>query len=175
MTNLKNFYLNENVLKLYQAPLFERILYLYPLLGLIEIPLIMLSVEKFTWLVLPILLIFSLYGLLVYFIVFKVYICLDLSQGQLIIREFPGFKQQTIPLDNIQEIRFCDNSEWRTFSIDIVCDKYTKSIISWSSGFSARIVFFCRYLRQKERLLKFTQECNEILEKNRPTQTTLNP
>ena len=105
--------------------------------------------------------------------------CLDLGRNALILRERNGYKAKIFPLDQIKEIRFSDGvpEEYREFfTIDIVfTNGYVEKIKSWSSPAANRIMIFNMYARQKNRLLKFTQECNEILEKNRPTQTTLNP
>ena len=176
MTNLKNFYLSKNILKLYHLPLLERILSLHSAVVFVFLPVFVLFVAPFSWRTLFFLLVSLLFGVLTFFNVFKAYICLDLNRELLIIRDPFGFSQKTVPLRLVQQLRFSDGlGDGKAFTIDIVYDGYVEKIKSWGSGYGANLVLFNRYSRQKKRLLKFTQECNEILEKNRPTQTTLNP
>ena len=179
MMESKNLYLDNGVVKLYQFPLITRIANLFAAFWLSALPFVAFLKKGFSWQVFLFLLICILFDVLIFFSVFKTYLCLDLGRNALILRERNGYKAKIFPLDQIKEIRFSDGvpEEYREFfTIDIVfTNGYVERIKSWSSPAANRIMIFNMYARQKNRLLKFTQECNEILEKNRPTQTTLNP
>ena len=155
-------------LKIYQLPLVTRIAMLFSAACLTAVTVVALFMGFLKiWQSIAILIVMLGYSTYIYFLVFKMYICLDFGKNKLIIREFPGCKRKEIDIFYIKEIRFSDgmperNKKW--FTIDIVCRGFTERIASWSGySFGGRLVMFNVYNRQKRRLLKFIKECDEVL------------
>lgn len=155
-------------LRIYQLPLVDRIAMLFSAVCLtaVSVAALFMGILKVEQSI-AILIVMLGYSTYIYFLVFKMYICLDFLKNKLIIREFPGYKKKEIDIFYIKEIRFSDgmperNKEW--FTIDIICRGFTERIASWGgSSLGGRLVMFNGYNRQKRRLHKFIKECNEVL------------
>lgn len=165
--NLKKHCLNRKVI-IYQMPLFERIMGIFSAIGLTLIPIVCLfiGVEKIFEMVI-LLLVMLMYSVFMFFCAFKTYICLDVDNKKIIIREFPGIKKQELPLDNLKEIKISDDTQYKNlFTLDINYVGYSKKINSWSTHPSCRLAMFNVYGRQTKRLKKFILKCEKYL-KNR--------
>lgn len=165
---LKNKSLNKKRITIYQMPVFERIIGILSSIILTTIPVVALAtgIEKKAGMIV-LLMCMVVYCIFMYLNVFKTYICLDIENKKLIIREEPGIKKEELFLDNIVEIAICDGEKYKDlFTINIRCAGYTKKVISWSAHPTCRLAMFGVYKRQTKRLKKFAMECNQYL-KNR--------
>ena len=161
--NLKKHCLNKKII-IYQMPLFERIMGLISAIVLTSIPVscLVIGVEKNAVVIL--LLAMLMYSIYIVFCAFKTYICLDVSNKKIIIREFPGIKKQELPLDNLKELKISDGTQYKDlFTIDINYVGYSKKINSWSTHPSCRLAMFNVYVRQTKRLKKFILKCEKHL------------
>lgn len=165
MENLKSGFSNKIIV--YQMPLFERIMGIFSMVVLTSIPILGLIIplyesKKELIVVLVLLIAMILYCFFMYFNIFMTYICLDVKNKKLVIRESPGFKKEELYLDNIIDIKVSDGIDYKElFTIDIHCNGYTKKIISWST--EPRLTLFNTYKRQIKRLKNFTEKCNQVL------------
>lgn len=162
--NLKKHCSNKKII-IYQMPLFERIMGLISAIVLTSIPVICLfiGVEK-TFAMVILLLVMLMYSIFMVFCAFKTYICLDVSNKKIIIREFPGIKKQELPLDNLKELKISDGTQYKNlFTIDINYVGYSKKINSWSTHPSCRLAMFNVYGRQTKRFKKFIIKCEKYL------------
>ena len=102
-----------------------------------------------------------MYSIYMFFCVFKTYICLDLANKKLIIRELLT-KKQEFPLNNFKDIKIVQDKQYKDFiTIDINFVGYNKKILSWFTDSSCRLVLFNMYERQTKRLKKFISQCEE--------------
>lgn len=163
---LKNKYLNNKII-IYQMTLMDRVLGVWSGILLTSIPIICLisGFEKvFTMIIL--LLVMIVYCIFMFFNIFKTYICLDIKNNKLIIRETPGFKKEEFALENINSIEVSDGVYTKEFfTIDINMTGYTRKISSWSVPPKSRISMFGGYKRQIKRLKKFIFKCEKYLKK----------
>lgn len=162
---LKNKYLNKKRIIIYQRPLIERILTIGQyLLILIPIVCLILGYEHVIETII-ILLVLIVYCIYINYIAFNTYICLDLVNNKLIIKEYPGIKKQEYNLDYIMNITISDAKYYnKYFTIDINFKTFTKKIKSWSwSSRSSKMTLFGGYKIQTKRLKKFCEECNRYL------------
>lgn len=172
MKNLKNGFSNK--ITIYQMPLLERVLGLFSVMVLLPLPILGLSIPLYSnsnELLLVIILLISMiiYSIFMYLNIFKTYICLDVQNQKLIIRESPGFKKEELYTDNIIDIKVSDGIKYKElFTIDINYGSYTKKINSWSAHPTCRLAMFGVYRRQTKRLEIFAKLCNEYLN-NRTT------
>jgi len=105
----------------------------------------------------------ALYIILVFFEVFKNYICIDINKKELIIREWGGFKKEIISIDRVHEIKIDTNRIGReNFPIIIVLYGYIKRIKSWNI-YNGRYSCLERFSKRIKRIEKFCKECNEYL------------
>lgn len=160
---LKNKSLNKNI-KIYQLTLMDRICgvlsgILFPILSIIglirgAVPMI-ITIIIFLFMI--------VYCVFVFLNVFKTYICLDIKNNKLIIREALKYRKEEFDLKYIIsiEVTHKDYTD-EYFTIDIHMPGYTKKIDSWS-GTLTNISFFAGYKRQIKRLIKFCEECNKYL------------
>ena len=160
--NLKKHRSNNKVI-IYQMPLFERIIVMLSAIGLTSIPLIciFIGVEKIFSMVI-LLLAMIVYSVYMFFCAFKTYICLDVYNQKIIIREFSGIKKQELPLDNLKDIKISEGAQFKDlFTIDVNYVGYSKKIDSWSTHPSCRLAMFNVYGRQTKRLKKFVLKCEK--------------
>lgn len=160
---LKNKFLNKKII-IYQLTMIERILGVLSgiLFTILPISCLILGVRNVIEMIILLLLMIG-YCVLVFFYVFKTYICLDIKSNKLIIREMPGFKKEEFFLEDIISIQVSDGVYYKEFfTIDINMLQYTKKISSWSHP-TSRISMFAGYKRQTKRLKKFCERCNEYL------------
>ena len=158
---------------IYQMPLFERIMAVFSAIVLSAIPIIglVLGFEKIGGMII---LLFAMiaYSVFIFFISFKTYICLDVKENKLIIREDFGIKKEELFLDGIIDMKVSEGTTVKTlFTIDINYGNYTKKITSWSVHPTCRLAMFSVYKRQTKRLKKFTDKCNEFLRTNQKSCT----
>lgn len=154
---------------IYQMPLFERIMAVFSAIVLSAIPIIglILGFERIGGMII-LLLAMIVYNVFIFFISFKTYICLDVKEKKLIIRENVGLKKEELFLDGITDMKVSEGTTVKTlFTIDINYENYTKKIISWSAHPTCRLAMFSVYKRQTKRLKKFTNKCNEYLKTNK--------
>lgn len=150
-------------------PLFERIMVVLSALVLTALPILGLTLplyENKKELMLCIVILFAaiLYCVFVYFEIFKIYICLDIINQKLIIREYPGIKKEEISIIYVNDLKVSDGKEYKDlFALDINCKGFTKKISSWSTYPTRRLAMFNVYNRQTRRLIKFAERCNEYL------------
>ena len=147
---------------IHQMPLFERIMGSFSAIGLTSIPLlcIIMGIEEI-FSVAVFLLIMIIYSIYMFFCVFKTYICLDLVNKKLIIREVLT-KKQEFPLNNFKDIKIVQDKQYKDFiTIDINFVGYNKKILSWFTDPSCRLAMFNMYERQTKRLKKFISQCEE--------------
>jgi hypothetical protein len=105
-----------------------------------------------------------IYCVFAYFCVFKAYICLNVADNKLIIREDFGFKKTELCLDKFSDIKISDGIQCKElFTIDIKYDGHTQKIVSWSASPTCYLAMFSLYKRQTQRLKKFCEECNQYL------------
>lgn len=160
---LRNKYSNSKIV-IYQMTLLDRILGIWSGILLTSIPIIGLILEFKQVGMILLLLVMIVYCVFMFFNVFKTYICLDIKNNKLIIRETPGLKKEELPLQNILSIEVCDGIYTKKFfTIDINMPGYTKKIDSWSDPLMSRISVFGGYKRQTNRLKKFCEKCNRYL------------
>ncbi len=128
MASLKNG--SSNKVIIHQMTLIDRILGVWsgilftilPIMGLI------LDFEQ-VFVMIILLLVMIVYCVYMFFSVFKTYICLDIKNNKLIIRETPGFKKEELFLENIISIEVSDGVYTKEFfTIDINILGYTKKI-----------------------------------------------
>lgn len=161
---LKSKSLNNGKLVIYQMPLFDRIVGIWSVImftGLAVFGLITGYERKNS---IIILLVMIAYGIAMFFNVFKTYICLDIQNNKLIIREDPGFKKEEISLGLIKDIEISNDVRRKEFfTIDIKYHTgFTKRIASWTpTGYN--ISMFAGYKRQTKRLKKFILKCKPYL------------
>lgn len=163
---LKNKFLNKKII-IYQMTMMDRILGICSGILFTTIPIIclILGFEKVIEMIIM-LLVMIVYCFFMFFNIFKTYICLDIKNNKLMIRETPGFKKEELFLENITSIKVSDGSYAKEFfTIDIIMLGYTKKIRSWSVPPKSRISMFGGYKRQAKRLKKFCEKCNEYLNK----------
>jgi hypothetical protein len=163
MKKLKKKFSNKIII--YQMTLLDRILGMGSVLFFVGLPVVSLILGlEYKFEIAVFLLIMIVYSIFMYFNVFKTYICLDIKNSKLIIRETPGLKSEEISLDSILDIKIFDGVYTKEFfTININMQGYTKKIESWSVPPSSRIAMFGRYKRQTKRLKKFCDECNRYL------------
>ena len=163
---LKNKYLNNKII-IYQMTLMDRVLGVWSGILLTSIPIIclILGFEK-VFAMIILLLVMIVYCIFMFFNIFKTYICLDIKNNKLIIRETPGFKKEEFVLENINSIEVSDGVYTKEFfTIDINMTGYTRKISSWSVPPKSRISMFGGYKRQIKRLKKFIFKCEKYLKK----------
>lgn len=160
----KNKYLNNKII-IYQMTLMDRVLGVWSGILLTSIPIICLisGFEK-VFAMIILLLVMIVYCIFMFFNIFKTYICLDIKNNKLIIRETPGFKKEEFVLENINSIEVSDGVYTKEFfTIDINMTGYTRKISSWSVPPKSRISMFGGYKRQTKRLKKFIFKCEKYL------------
>lgn len=165
---LKNESSNKDKIIIYQMPLLERLIGIFSAMVLTSIPVVCLILGYESKLEIIILLLcMILYCIFIYFNAFKTYICLDIKNQKLIIREDPGIHSIKIDMDDVIDLHVVDGVEYKyLFTIDInYISGHTKKIKSWSHHPSCRLAMFNVYGRQTKRLKKFCYECNCILSK----------
>ena len=123
MKNLKNGFSNK--ITIYQMPLLERLLGLFSVVVLAPLPILGLLIplydnSKELLLVIILLISMIIYCVFMYFNIFKTYICLDVQNQKLIIRESPGLKKEELYINNIINIKI-------VFSFLIFC--YCASVL----------------------------------------------
>lgn len=153
---------------IYQMPLFERIMAVFSAIVLSAIPIIglFLGFERIGGMIILLLAMIA-YSVFVFFMSFKTYICLDVKENKLIIREIFGLKKEELFLDGIMDMKVSEGTTVKTlFTIDINYGQYTKKITSWSVHPTCRLAMFSVYKRQTKRLKRFTAKCNEFLKTN---------
>ena len=157
----------EKKIRIYQMPVLERILGIFSAIVLTAIPIsgLILGFERIGGMVI-LLLAMIVYDVFVFWISFKTYICLDLKENKLIIREDFGIKKEELFLDSITNIEVSDGTNVKTlFTIDIHYGSHTKKIISWSAHPTCRLAMFRVYKRQTERLKRYIAKVNTYLER----------
>lgn len=156
---------SSNKIIIYQMTLLDRILGLWSAILFTILPIVglILGIEPVV-VVIVFLLLAVFYWVLMFFGVFKTYICLDIKNNKLIIRESPGFKKEELFLENIISIEVSDGVYTKEFfTIDINMPGYTKRINSWSIPPSSKTSMFGGYKIQTKRLKKFCEKCNQYL------------
>ena len=156
---------SSNKIIIYQMTLLDRILGVWSGILLTSLPIIGL-ILGFEQVMGMIILLFAMiiYCVLMFFNVFKTYICFDIKNNKLIVRETPGFKKEEFLLENILSIEVSDGFYTKEFfTININMLGYTKKISSWSDPLKSRISMFGEYKRQTKRLKKYCEECNRYL------------
>lgn len=163
---LKNKYLNNKII-IYQMTLMDRVLGVWSGILLTSIPIIcLISGFENVFAMIILLLVMIVYCIFMFFNIFKTYICLDIKNNKLIIRETPGFKKEEFVLENINSIEVSDGVYTKEFfTIDINMTGYTRKISSWSVPPKSRISMFGGYKRQTKRLKKFIFKCEKYLKK----------
>lgn len=163
---LKNKYLNNKII-IYQMTLMDRVLGVWSGILLTSIPIIcLISGFENVFAMIILLLVMIVYCIFMFFNIFKTYICLDIKNNKLIIRETPGFKKEEFVLENINSIEVSDGVYTKEFfTIDINMTGYTRKISSWSVPPKSRISMFGGYKRQNKRLKKFIFKCEKYLKK----------
>lgn len=160
-----NHCLNKKI-KIYQMPLFERIMLIFSAGFMTSIPIAVLILGSEVQLEMVILLIaMSFFSVYMFFSVFMTYICVDITKGKVIIREFPGFRKQELPLAGLKEIKI-STEQYNIFTIDFDYGSYSKKINSWSTHPSCRLAMFNAYNRQRARLNKFISKCEKYFAKD---------
>ena len=169
MKQLKNGSLSKIII--FQCPTLERILLILSATLWSAIPITYISLHLYQnkeelLKALAILIVMLIYCVFAYFCVFKTYICLNIADNKLIIRENFGFKKTELCLDKFSDIRISDGIQYKElFTIDIKYDGHTQKIVSWSAQPTC-LAMFSVYKRQTKRLNEFSSKCNEYL-KNR--------
>ena len=159
---LKNKPLNNTRLVLYPMRLVERIIGMFcPVLLIIPIVALIYNHEdKFEAIIVLVALLIACF--IMYLIVFKTYICLDITKNKLIISE--RLKKEELSLENVISIEVSDGTDIKDLlTIYINKPGYTKKIKLWFfhrySG-----IFIAGYKTQTKRLKIFCEECNKYLE-----------
>lgn len=161
---LKNKFLNNKII-IFQMTLMDRILGVWSGILFIALPIIglILGFEPVIEMII-LLLVMIAYCVFMFYSVFKTYICLDIKNNKLVIREMPGFKKEELSLENVISIVVSDGVYTKNFfTIDIKTPRYTKKISSWSTPPESRISMFGGYKRQTKRLKKFCTQCDKYL------------
>ncbi len=154
-----------NKIIIYQMTLIDRILGVWSAILFTFLPIIglILGFDKVIEMVI-LLLVMVPYCIFMFFDVFKTYICLNIKNKKLIIRETPGLKKEELFLDSILSIEVSDGVYTKEFfTIDINMPGYTRKISSWSVPPKSRISMFGGYKRQTKRLKKFILKCKKYL------------
>ena len=162
MEKLKNRFLNN--ITLYQLPVFSKIGFISSATGLTLLVMFSLIVLDEKTLAILLLIAFVLFDILMFFLVFKTYLRMDFNSKTFVIREFPGFKEINVDIEDIITIKVSKDYKYKTFTIDILCKTKTIIIKSWSTGFTGFHLMFNNNKRQINRLIKFCKECNEYLQ-----------
>ena len=118
MAKLKNGFSNN--LTLYQLPILSKIVYICSVIGLTLLVFLGLIVLDEKMLAFFLLIAFILFDIMVFFLVFKTYLRIDFNSKKFIIREFPGFKEKIINLEDIKSIKVSKDYKYKTFIIDII-------------------------------------------------------
>jgi hypothetical protein len=158
--------LNKNRIIIYQMTLLDKFLCALTALGSLGLPIsaLIINAVDFTLEVMVFLLAAIGINILMYFSIFKEYICLDIKNNKLIIRESPGFWKEELLISDVLSIKISDGTNTRDFfTIDIETLTCTKKIYSWSTPPSSRTSIVGRRI-QRQRLEKFCEECNAYLE-----------
>lgn len=156
---------SNNKIIIFQMTLMDRILGIWSAILFTIIPIIclVLGFERVIEMII-LLLVMIVYWVFMFFNVFKTYICLDKKNKKFIIRESPGLKKEELYLENIISIEVSDGIDFKEFfTIDINMPGCTKQISSWSVPPDSRISMFGGYKRQRKRLEKFCEKCNQYL------------
>ena len=155
---------------IYKLPLVTKVLFILAAIGLTSIPIlgIIESKGKDYGAIAMLLCFFSLLDTLIFFLVFKSYIRLDIKNNQFIIREFYGFVVKKIKLDEVKSvsltIRHTINTPYfKTFTIDVVHDRGVYWVETWSKPAMDFTLAFNNEVRQIKRLEKFCEKCNQYL------------
>ena len=151
-----------NKIIIYQLPLFEKIVYLTSALGLTSISIFCLFIDIRIVLKIFLLLAMFSYNVGIFYLVFKTYICLDLLNKKIIIRECPGFRKEEISLIGIINFSVLYDEKAKHYYLNIRYSYFEKKIDSWFIMREAMLVLFPN-IRQSKRLKKFADECNEYL------------
>ena len=163
MKDLKNGFSNKIII--YQMTLLDRIFGIWSAILLTGLGIfgLIIDVEQKVAVVIY-LIAMIIYCLLIFYMVFKTYICLDIINNRLIIRENPGFSKRDIPLDCIKNITILDGDYCKeNFIISINLQGNSIKIHSWSSPPDSRIAFFAGNKKQRKRLEQFCEKCNQYL------------
>ena len=154
-------------IRIYQMPFLERMLGFFSAFVITAVPIsgLILGFERIGGMII-LLLAAIVYDLFIVRISFKTYICLDVKENKLIIREDFGTKKDEMFLDSITGIEVSDGANVKTlFTIDIHYGSHTKKIISWSAHPTCRLAMFRVYKRQTERLKRYIAKVNTYLER----------
>lgn len=161
MEKSKNGFLNS--LTLYQLPLLSKIAILCSAIGLTLLISFGLVVLDEKMLAVLLLIAFILFDIMVFFLVFKTYLRMNFNSKKFIIREFPGFIEKNINLEDIESIKISKDYNYKTFTIDIICKNNSIKINSWSTGALGFHLMFNNNNRQIKRLEYFCRQCNLYL------------
>lgn len=164
MKNSKSDYLDKIII--YQMTLLDKLAGVFSALLLVafSIECLILDFEYKLGMTILLLLFMIVYCVFIYFDIFKTYVCLDIPNNKLIIREMPGVKKEEIFLDNIISLTVSDGIYAKEcFTFDVNMHGYTKKIDSWSVPPSSKISIFSGRKGQRKRLEKFCEECNQYL------------
>lgn len=154
---------SSNRIIIYQMPLFERVMMSFSAIVFILLGIGWILVDDKAAATVILLCIMA-YCVLAFLDIFMVYICLDIKNSKLIIREAPGIKKQELLLSSIVEIKISDGVPYKEFfTIDVICKGYTVKVVSWSAYPTCRLAMFGIYKRQTKRLCAFAKKCNEYL------------
>ena len=163
MAKLKNGFSNN--LTLYQLPILSKIVYICSVIGLTLLVFLGLIVLDEKMLAFFLLIAFIIFNIMVFFLAFKTYLRIDFNSKKFIIREFPGFKEKIINLEDIKSIKVSKDYKYKTFIIDIICENDIIQIKSWSTGYLGFHLMFNNNI-QINRLECFCEKCNQYLNKN---------
>lgn len=160
---LKNKFSNNNKIVIYQQPLVNRIILALSALVLTAIPIacLLMGYEGILEMVVCLLAMMA-YCVLVYFSVFKTYICLDMESNTLIIREFPGYKQKVFSAYQLSSLTVSDGTpenNQHAYTLDLNFVGLTVKLNSWSVGYGAWLTAGIN----RKRLEKFCEKCNQYL------------
>ena len=174
----------KKAIKLYQVPLFERILTILFFNG---------ALIFLIWLVTPwsrsfaseyffegliALIAVPIEAWYIYFVLFRCYIRFDIEKGKVTLREipyensnklFPSAKKTEYNISFIKEMKFTrGNKKFKEIStIDILrYNGVSTKITSWREG---NMVIFFTYNRQAKRIEKFLDKCNRALKEYHKT------
>lgn len=146
---------------IHKLPLSGRIMSIFSAIMLTALPIVML-ILGFEPKINAVIILFAmlLYCFLTFLNVFKRYICLDIDNQKIIIRE--GTKKEELSMINLTELQVVDDQKYNLFSLNIIFGGYIKKDFSWSTGPDSGVLFGT--LRgQRKRLEKFCEECNQYL------------
>lgn len=170
--SLKNQYLNKNKIVLYQDSTVNMITTIAAGIMFIVLPLsaYLLNLpsqnneQNYVGMIIPLGLITISLGVFFIYTSLNTFICFYPTEKKLVIREFPGLKKNEIVINSVREIVISDD-ENKLFSIDVICDNYTKKVYSWSYG-PGSMPSIGSKRKQKQRLIEFSKECNDYLTKS---------